>query len=69
MSVVIEVKVMMEKRGFASQLALAEASGIDPSRIGPLVRGTVRRIDIGTLEKLCRALECQPGDLLRYQPD
>jgi putative transcriptional regulator len=69
MPVVIEVGSIMAKRGFKSQLALAEASGINPSQIGPLVRGTARRIDLGTLDRLCAALSCQPGDLLKYQAD
>jgi putative transcriptional regulator len=69
MPVVIDVGSMMAKRGFKSQLALAEASGINPSQVGPLVRGTVRRLDLATLERLCKALSCQPGDLLRYDPE
>lgn len=64
-----KVEELMKKRGFETQLSLAEAAGIHPTRIGPIIHGTVRRIDVETLDKLCRSLKCQPNDLIEYIPD
>lgn len=50
---------------------VAELAGMHPVTISKL-KNTYEmppRLDRETLEKLCRVLECQPGDLLRYVPD
>ena len=64
-----KVDQLMKRQSYETQLSLAEAAGIHPTRIGPIIHGTVRRLDIETLDKLCRALKCQPNDLLEYVPD
>ena len=46
-----------------TQRELAERTGIRPGTIGAMYRGTLRRIDLDQIDKLCAALDCQPGDL------
>ena len=48
---------------------LAEKVGITMSNISILKNGKARAIRLSTLEALCKALQCQPGDLLEYSPD
>lgn len=52
-----------------TQKALAEMTNIRPNTISALWHGTVKRIEVEHIEKLCIALKCQPGDLLEYIPD
>ena len=65
----VHVYVMMAKRGIKTRKQLAEAAGVHQTHIGKIVDGKVKRVDLSTLEGLCRALDCQPGDLLEYVPD
>lgn len=65
----VHVYEMMAKRGIKTRKQLAEAAGVHQTHIGKIVDGKVKRVDLGTLEGLCRALDCQPGDLLEYVPD
>ena len=62
--------VLMEDRE-VDYKDLAEATGLHPVTISKLKNTRVmpRRLDSGTLLKLCASLQCQPGDLLRYVPD
>lgn len=46
--------------------ALAEITGIRPNTVSALWNGTVKRLEIEHLDKLCAALDCQPGDLFEY---
>ncbi len=65
----IKVYEMMARRGFRTRKQLSEAVGVHQTHIGRIVGGKVKRLDLGTLEGLCRALDCQPGDLLEYLPE
>ena len=47
---------------------LQKLTGFHPSTISKLRNNLPRRIDVETLDKLCQALACTPGDLLRYIP-
>ncbi len=47
---------------------LAREAGVSYSTLHPLVRRQTARLDFETLNKLCIALECQPGDILEYRP-
>ena len=49
--------------------ALAEKTGIRPNTVSALWLGTVKRIEIAQMEKLCKIFNCQPGDLFEYVPD
>jgi putative transcriptional regulator len=64
----MRLDVMLAKRKIRSN-ALAEAIGITESNLSLLKSGKVRGVRFGTLEAICRFLECQPGDLLEYVPD
>lgn len=64
-----KVYEMMARRGIKTRKQLAEFAGIHQTHIGKIVDGRVKRIDVETLDGLCRALQCQPSDLLEYVPD
>lgn len=48
---------------------LADAVGITPANLSILKNGKAKAIRLSTLEAVCRALDCQPGDILEYVPD
>lgn len=48
---------------------LAERTGMHPGTVSKLKNNLPARLDMETLKALCKALNCQPGDLLRYIPD
>lgn len=52
-----------------SQKTLAQEIGIAPWRLGRYVNNQVLRIEVKTLNSLCRLLDCKPGDILEYVPD
>ncbi len=64
-----KVYEVMARQGFKTRRDLARAAGIHETNIGTIVDGEIRAIRMDTLEGLCRALDCQPGDLLEYVPD
>ncbi len=49
--------------------ALSEITGIRPNTVSALWYGTIKRLEIDHLNKLCTALSCQPGDLFEYIHD
>lgn len=59
---------MLARRKVSSK-ALAEAVGITAQNLSILKTGKAKAIRFSTLEALCRELDCQPGDLLRFAPD
>ena len=48
---------------------LAERVDLTPPNLSILKTGKAKAIRFSTLEALCRELDCQPGDLLRFEPD
>jgi putative transcriptional regulator len=68
MAIVIRLDMMLAKRKMRAN-ALADAIGITQSNLSLLRSGKVRGVRFSTLEAICKALECQPGDLLDYVPD
>ncbi len=68
MPIVVDVDVMLAKRKL-SVGALAERVGITPANLAVLKNGRAKAVRFSTLEALCEALDCQPGDLLRWEPD
>jgi putative transcriptional regulator len=68
MAIVVRLDVMLAKRKMRAN-ELSEIIGITPSNLSLLRSGKVRGVRFATLEAICRALECQPGDLLEYVPD
>ena len=63
-----EVERLMDIRGIPHRDALAEKAGIHRTNLHKISKGTVKP-SFGALGKLCVALQCQPGDLLRCEPD
>jgi len=68
MTIVINLDVMLARRKMASK-DLAEAVGITAQNLSILKTGKAKAIRFSTLEAICAALACQPGDILEYQPD
>lgn len=48
---------------------LAERIGISPANLSRIKTGKISAVRFSTLDAICRALDCQPGDLLEYIPD
>ncbi len=66
--IVINVDVMLARRKMSSG-ELAQRVGITAANLSILKTGKAKAIRFSTLEALCQALDCQPGDLLEYRPD
>ncbi len=66
MSIVVNVDVMMAKRKMSSQ-ELAEKIGITAANLSILKTGKAKAVRFSTLEAICQALDCQPGDILEYR--
>lgn len=65
MPIIINVDVMLAKRKMQSQ-ELAEKIGITQANLSILKTGKAKAIKLSTLEAICKALDCQPGDILEY---
>jgi putative transcriptional regulator len=68
MSIVVSLDVMLARRKMRSR-ELAERIGITEQNVSLLKSGKVKGIRFDTLEAICRALDCQPGDILEWRPD
>ena len=66
--IVVNLDVMMAKRKISSN-ELAEIIEITPANLSILKTGKAKAIRFSTLERLCEALNCQPGDILEFSPD
>ena len=64
--IIVNLDVMMAKRKISS-LELAEKIGITPANLSVLKTNKGKAIRFSTLNKLCKVLECMPGDILDYQ--
>lgn len=67
MPIVVRLDVMLAQRKIRSK-TLAERIGISKVNLSLLKQGKVKGIRFATLEAICRYLDCQPGDLLAYEP-
>ena len=67
MAIVVNLDVMLAKRKMRSK-ELAETIGITEANLSLLKSGKVKGVRFETLDKICAALECQPGDLLEFKP-
>ena len=65
MSIIVNVDVMLAKRKMTSG-ELAERVGITTANLSILKTGKARAIRFSTLDAICKALDCQPGDILEY---
>jgi len=64
--IVVNLDVMLAKRKMRSK-ELAERIGITEANLSLLKSSKVKGVRFETLDKICAALECQPGDLLEYR--
>ena len=68
MPIRISIDRVLVERGL-SVGEFAEAIGITPANVAVLKNGRAKAVRFTTLDAMCRVLECQPGDLLAYDPD
>jgi putative transcriptional regulator len=66
MAIIINIDVMLAKRKM-SVTELTEKVGITMANLSILTNGKARAIRFSTLEAICKALDCQPGDILEYR--
>ncbi|MBT2569606.1 helix-turn-helix transcriptional regulator [Planococcus sp. ISL-110] len=68
MAIIINIDVMLAKRKM-SVTELSEKVGITMANLSILKNGKAKAVRLSTLEAICKALDCQPGDLLEYRPE
>ncbi len=68
MPIAVDIDVMLARRKM-SVGELADRVGITPANLAVLKNGRARAVRFATLAALCKALECQPGDLLRWEAE
>jgi putative transcriptional regulator len=68
MAIVVNLDVMLARRKMRSK-ELAERIGITEQNVSLLKSGKVKGVRFDTLERICAALDCQPGDILEYRLD
>lgn len=66
--IIINIDVMLAKRKM-SVTELSQRVGITMANISILKNGRAKAVKIETLNKICEALQCQPGDILEWRPD
>jgi len=66
MPIIVNIDIMMARRKM-SATELSERIGITPANLSILKNDKARAVRFSTLEALCKALDCQPGDLLEYK--
>ena len=68
MPIIVRLDVMLAERKVKSK-DLAEYVGITEANLSLLKQGKVKGVRFDTLENICRALDCQPGDILEYRSE
>jgi len=68
MAIIVDLDLLLVRRDM-SVGEFAEAVGITPANIAVLKNGRAKAVRFTTLEAICRTLDCQPGDVLRWVPD
>lgn len=66
MPIIVELDVMLARRKMRSK-ELAQRIGLTEQQVSQLKSGKVRGMRFDTLTRICAVLDCQPGDLLRYE--
>jgi putative transcriptional regulator len=66
--IIVNLDVMLARRKMRSK-ELAERIGITEQNVSLLKSGKVKGVRFETLERICEALECQPGDILEFRAD
>ncbi len=68
MAIIVNLDVMLAKRKMSSG-ELAERIGITQANLSILKTGKAKAVRFSTLEAICQALDCQPGDILEFTRD
>jgi putative transcriptional regulator len=68
MAIIVDLDVMLARRKM-SVAEFADAVGITPANVAVLKNGRAKAVRFSTLDAVCRVLDCQPGDILRWDPD
>jgi putative transcriptional regulator len=68
MPIVITIDAVLARRKLKAK-QVAAAIGVSETHLSLFRSGKVRGVRFSTLAKLCAVLECQPGEILAYQPD
>lgn len=68
MAIIINIDVMLAKRKM-SVTELSERVGITMANLSILKNGKAKAVRLSTLDAICKALDCQPGDVLEYRKD
>ncbi|WP_396602770.1 helix-turn-helix domain-containing protein [Algibacter sp. R77976] len=68
MPIVVNLDIMLTKRNMKSK-ELAEIIGITTANLSILKSGKAKAVRFSTLEAICKALDCQPADILEYVED
>jgi putative transcriptional regulator len=68
MSIIVNLDIMLAKRKMKSK-DLAEIIGITTANLSILKSGKAKAVRFSTLEAICKALDCQPADILEYVED
>lgn len=68
MAIIVNLDVIMAKRKISAG-ELSEKIGITPANLSILKNNKAKAIRFSTLEEICKALECQPGDILEFVKD
>lgn len=68
MAIIINIDVMLARRKM-SVTELTEKVGITMANLSILKNGKAKAIRFSTLEAICKALDCQPGDILEYREE
>ncbi len=68
MAIIVNLDVMMAKRKISSN-ELAEKIDITPANLSILKTGKAKAVRFSTLDKICKVLDCQPGDILEWRED
>ena len=68
MSIRVDLDVMLARRKM-SMTELSNRVGVTMANLSILKNGKAKAVRFSTLEAICRALDCQPGDILEYVPD
>lgn len=68
MAIIINLDLMLAKRKMTSA-ELAERIGMTPANLSILKTGKAKAVRFSTLDAICRALDCQPGDILEFRSE
>jgi len=68
MAIIVNLDVVMAKRKIGL-MELAERVNLTPANLSILKNGKAKAVRFSTLEELCRALDCQPGDILEFMEE